>query len=486
MKRYFAIALLGVGCIYAATSLFSHRFYDNTHQGRVKKDPLINLENALDKENVVDIAIIGSGPAGLMASVYGCRAGRQVICFEGAEPGGLLTKTTLVENWPGEKSILGPDIIKNMHLQAEELGAHFIHDTVIKTDFSQYPYRLETEDGLVVHALSVIVTTGAKPKTLGIPGENTFWGKGVTTCAVCDAPFYKNKDVVVIGGGDSAVEEAIQLTPYARSITLMVRGSAMRAAVTMQQRLAQYSNIFVRYNVSLQEIVGDTAGVTGILVRDNQTGNVTQERIDGVFLAIGHEPNVWMLDNQLTLCDTGHIALCGRTQQTSVPGVFAAGDVSDNEYRQAGVAAGDGIKAALDADRFLMHHGYSQVYAQQIDEVRFYPPIKAGEELVQSLETIEAFNALVSPESGLVLLDFYATYCSICMQTLPLFEWVANRYRDVLTVYSVDFERAEPLATHLGVQKVPTLLIFKDGQLIEKIVSPMSRAELTALVERYR
>ncbi len=484
MKKFCIAGVLSVGCVYAASllSLTGCARKESVHEQSqgIRFDALANIDN------IIDIAVIGSGPAGLTACVYGCRAGRHVVCFEGAEPGGLLTKTTFVENWPGSKSILGADIVGNIRIQAAELGAYFVSDTIVQVDFSQYPYRLETEEGFVVHALSVIITTGATPKVLGIPGEEIYWGQGVTTCAICDASFYKDKSVVVVGGGDSAVEEAIQLTPYARSITIMVRGNAMRAAARMQEHLKAYPTISVRYNVSLQEILGDDTGVTGIMVRDNSSDIVALEPIDGVFLAIGHEPNVGMLDGQIALTDTGHIALEERSQQTSVAGIFAAGDVADADYRQAGVAAGDGIKAALDAERFLTDNGYSPVIAHGFDAFRFYPSVK-GSALakVGPVETVAQVKTVLTPGSGLVLLDFYAHTCPSCMHMLPVLERLANRYADVVTIYSVDFDAAPDVAAVLGVKKVPTLLLFKDGKLVDTTVQALTYSELVSLIEPY-
>ena len=449
MKRYCIAGVLSVGCVYAATSLTSLLSLTGCSRKEAMHEQQLSVDfsGLRELDNIIDMAIIGSGPAGLTACVYGCRGGRQVVCFEGAEPGGLLTKTTLVENWPGEKAILGADIVGHIHDQAADLGAYFVQDIVESVDFSQYPYRLTTEEGLVVHAFSVIITTGATPKKLGIPGEDQYWGQGVTTCAICDAPFFKGKDVVVVGGGDSAVEEAIQLTPHARSITIMVRGDAMRAAARMQEHLKEYPSITVRYNVSIQEIMGNGTAVTGIVVHNNETGETAPEPIDGVFLAIGHEPNVWMLGDQVALTKTGHVALMGRTQKTSVPGVFAAGDVADADYRQAGVAAGDGIKAALDADRFLAAQGYSQTVAREFDAVRFYPSKLGGLLLVEPLRDLATLEKdILLPDNGLAIVDFYAHTCPSCMHMLPVLERIAHRYADTVSIYAADFEAVPDLA----------------------------------------
>jgi thioredoxin reductase (NADPH) len=482
MKKYYIAGVLSIGCLYVAAllSLTGCGRKEAAHEPQVSVD----FGALQDVDNIIDMAIIGSGPAGLTACVYGCRAGRQVVCFEGGEPGGLLTKTTVVENFPTYKEILGPDIVGRIHDQAADLGAYFVADSIENVDFSRYPYRLETEEGLVVHAFSVIITTGATPKKLDVSGEAQYWGRGVTTCAICDAPFYKQKDVVVVGGGDSAIEEAIQLTPYARSITIMVRGTAMRAAARMQDHLKEYPTIAVRYNVSIQEILGNGTAVTGIVVRDNVTGETAPEQIDGVFLAIGHEPNVWMLGDQVALTKTGHVALMGRTQKTSMPGVFAAGDVADADYRQAGVAAGDGIKAALEADRFLAGQGYSQTVAREFDGVRFYPAMRGGVSLVEPLQDLATLEKnILAPGSDLTIIDFYAHTCPSCMHMLPILERIAYRYADAISIYAADFEAMPDLAASLGVKKVPTLLVFNDGKLVDTVLQPLSYTELAALIE---
>lgn len=472
--------ILGLSiALLTATALFLGIRFSNV-QGN---GALIDLKKALSYKNVVDVLIIGSGPAGSQAGVYGGRAHLNTIVLEGREPGGLLTKTTLVENWPGKISILGPTIIQNLKGQAMYHGAEFGADTAVRVDFSTYPFVVETEDGHILHALSVIIATGATPKKLGIPGESEFWGIGVTTCAVCDAPFYKGYDVVVVGGGDSAVEEALQLASFAKTITIMVRGDAMRAAPSMQARLKGYSNIHVRYNVQLTEIHGDADGVTGISVLNNKTKEITKEPISGVFLAIGHQPNTAIFKGQVDLHDSGHIVVKGHSQQTSVPGVFVAGDVADREYRQAGVAAGDGIKAALDASKFLMDHGYDESIINGLKSRRVTAyDLQLIDELMR-LESIDSFNLLVKGKPGVVIIDFYAEYCPSCMHMLPAFNAIAHQYKDKASFIKVDTEKAEDLVELLHVPKVPCLLVFKDGELAARYNETMSKAELASLVK---
>ena len=329
------------------------------------------------------------GPAGLSAAVYGGRAGFNVLVFEGSMPGGLLTQTTMVENWPGNIEIMGPEVIKNLKAQATKWGAKFSLDLVEKVDFTQWPFKLETADGHVIYALSVILATGATPRYLGIPGEKEFWGRGVTTCAVCDAPFYKGEDVVVVGGGDSAAEEAMQLAPYAKNITVLVRADKMRASVAMQNRLKEFSHIKVRYNVQIKEVLGNDVQVTGITLLNNKDNTTEHMPISGVFLAVGHIPNTVFLKDAIKLEPSGHIHLPDRTQQTTVKGVFAAGDVADDRYRQAGVSAGHGISAALDATFFLNEIGFKEEHQAEINRShRAYVPAAESDYEVEEVAAL--------------------------------------------------------------------------------------------------
>ncbi|HEV2916389.1 MAG TPA: FAD-dependent oxidoreductase [Candidatus Babeliales bacterium] len=455
----------------------------STMQGQ----PVIDLKAALTKDNVIDILIIGSGPAGLLAAVYGGRAHHNTWVLEGNEPGGLLTKTSLVENWPGEISIMGQDIINHLKAQAERQGANFLADTAVRVDFSVYPYVIYTEEDRILHALSVIIATGATPKKLGIPGEEQFWGLGgVSNCAICDAPQFQGLDVVVVGGGDAAVEEALQLAPYVASVTIMVRSNAMRAAPSMQARLKGYSNITVRYNVILTEIEGNQTGITSITVKDLVTDISTKEPMSGVFLAIGHVPNTWVFKDQIKLTPSGHIVLIDnihRTQQTSVPGVFVAGDVADMLYRQASIAAGDGARAAIDADGFLRERGYNESLAAQLEDRRFIMYTESQTNPIIPLESIQEFNTYVRNYNGWVAVDFYAEYCPSCLNMLPVLEYVAKQYADRVKFFKVDIEKSPELATYLKVKNVPTFILYNNGNIVVQNNKPLTKSELRVLLD---
>jgi thioredoxin reductase (NADPH) len=288
------------------------------------------------------------------------------MVVEGPKPGGLLMNTTDVHNWPGKKSILGPDIIKELREQTEGVGAQIISDIVEKVNFDRWPYEIQLMDGGTIGALSVVIATGSSPRKLGVPGEEEYWGRGVTTCAVCDAHFYKGLDVVVIGGGDSAVEEALQLTNHAKSITILVRKGNMRAAASMQSRLKEHASIKIMYDVDIESIVGDGNHVTAVKLKDTKTGTVSEMLTSGVFLAIGHTPNSQLFTPFVTVDQSGYIVTVGKTQRTSKPGISAAGEVEDHRYRQAGASFGDGSKAGLDVLDFLRRVGFNPAIAQQL------------------------------------------------------------------------------------------------------------------------
>ncbi len=435
-------------------------------------------------ENIRPIVVIGSGPAGLSAAIYGARANRSTLVIEGNEPGGLLTKTTTVENWPGEVSIQGPDIVKKMREHAEHLGVDFLTDTVQDVDFTQWPFVITTGDGETIHALTVIIATGANPRKLNIPGEEL---SGVSACAVCDAPFFKNEEVAVIGGGDSAVEEAIQLASFAKSVTILVRGKEMRAAASMQDRLKEYPKISIRYNTKPLEVVGDGDKVTGLLVHNvDKNANETLP-FSGIFLAIGHIPNSQLFEGKIDLDEGGYIKLHGRSQETSVEGVFAAGDVEDHVYRQARVAEGSGVKAALDAENFLQKIGFSTARGAQLKSnlFRVDRAHKSPHAILHVLESAKDFDELVAKAQGIVILDFYADYCPSCLHMLPAYEAVAGEYVGQVEFAKVNAEKAIDLVAKFYVERVPCLLVFSNGKLIGRYNQAMDKNELREFVNQF-
>ncbi len=299
------------------------------------------------------ILIIGSGPAGYTAAIYAARAGLRPVLYEGQQPGGQLTITTDVENYPGyPNGVQGPQMMANFREQAQRFGADVRTGQVTAVDLSAHPHRVTVDGQHTVQAQAVIIATGASAKWLGLPSETRLNGKGVSACAVCDGFFFRGQDVAVVGGGDSAAEEATYLTNICRKVYLLVRKDHMRASHIMQKRVMSKANLEVLYRTEVDEIVGEDA-VEGVHIVDNRSQAKRTLPLQGIFIAIGHQPNTAIFAPHLTLNAQGYIATEPGTTRTSVPGVFAAGDAQDAVYRQAVTAAGTGCMAAIDAERFL-------------------------------------------------------------------------------------------------------------------------------------
>ena len=450
----------------------------------------LDLSTALQEENVVPVVIVGSGPSGLSSALYVARAGMKAFLFAGPTPCGQLTQTSYIENWPGREKVLGIDLMYDIKAQAESFGACIINDSVTAIDFDSWPFAVKTEEGREFKALTVIFATGARPKTLSIPGEREFWGKGVTTCAVCDAPFFKNKDVVVVGGGDSAAEEVFELAPYVRKVTMLVRKDFMRAAKTMQKRILAYDNVAVEYNKDLKAVYGKNGEVTSIDIYDNKEDETENRPMDGVFLAIGHNPNTQVCKDGLLMDDNGYLKMKGRSQQTSVPGVFAAGEVQDPTYRQAVVAAGEGVKAALDATSFLYGIGFNTKIGKALDD-NFFETFSDERLDLQDITELKEFEKYVINQKGVVVLDFYSYTCPGCIKMLPSLESLAHRLSDKVTVVKCNISNSYDILYEfkfnlgLRVKSVPAIFIFKDGKFLARSNDLMSRKELFSFVSQH-
>jgi thioredoxin reductase (NADPH) len=303
------------------------------------------------------VIIIGSGPAGLTAALYSARANLSPIVFEGIQPGGQLTITTEVENFPGfPKGVLGPELMDLMREQAQHFGAQCLYKNITRVDLASRPFKLWSDNELFL-ADALIVATGASAKWLGIPSEKEFMGYGVSACATCDGFFFKSLEVVVVGGGDTAIEEATFLTKFASKVTIVHRRDQLRASKIMQEKAQKNPKIAFAWDSVIEEILGKEENgkksVTGVKLKNVRTGAVSVLKTDGVFMGIGHQPNTQLFGGQLEMDSVGYLVVKGRSTQTSVAGVFAAGDVADSVYRQAISAAGTGCMAAIDAERWL-------------------------------------------------------------------------------------------------------------------------------------
>lgn len=306
------------------------------------------------------VLILGSGPAGLTAAIYAARASLEPMLVAGMQPGGQMTITTDVENYPGFADVIqGPWLMEQMQKQAEHVGTRMIQDTIVSVDLSSRPFSCMGDSGDTYVGESAIISTGASARWLGLDTEQTYMGFGVSACATCDGFFFRGKDVCVIGGGNTAVEEALYLTNHANKVTLVHRRDSLRAEKILQDRLFGHQKVEVVWDTALEEVMGDTdpLGVTGAKLKNLKTGETSELAVDGVFVAIGHTPNTELFKGVIDMDDGGYLLTKADSTQTNIEGVFASGDVQDHTYRQAVTAAGTGCMAALEADRFLAAQG---------------------------------------------------------------------------------------------------------------------------------
>ncbi|MFA5946457.1 MAG: thioredoxin-disulfide reductase [Patescibacteria group bacterium] len=302
------------------------------------------------------LVIIGSGPAGYTAAIYAARAMLKPVLFAGREPGGQLMLTSEVENWPGEPTgVMGTDLMEKLKKQAERFDTVIFQDVITSVDFSSKPFTLKSEGGKEMTADAVIISTGASAKWIGCPGERELQGKGVSACATCDGFFFRGKEIVVVGGGDSAMEEANFLTRFASKVTVIHRSESFRASKIMLERAQQNPKISFIMDTTVEEVLGEES-IRALKLKNTKTGEVSEFLTQGLFVAIGHKPNTELFVGTVTLDQKGYIVTEGKSTKTNIPGVFACGDVMDPYYRQAVTAAGTGCMAALEAERFLAGH----------------------------------------------------------------------------------------------------------------------------------
>jgi len=323
-------------------------------------DPLFPLIHVMANIHT-KVLILGSGPAGLTAAIYAARANLAPVIVAGMQPGGQMTITTDVENYPGFPDVIqGPWLMEQMQKQAENVGTKVVSDLIVSIDFSKRPFTCVGDSGDIYTADSLIVSTGASARWLGLPSEKKYQGFGVSACATCDGFFFRGKDVVVVGGGNTAVEEALYLTNHANKVTLVHRRDSLRAEKILQKRMFEHPKIQVVWDTAIDEVIGKDAppGVTGVRLKNVKTGKLDDLKVDGMFVAIGHTPNTELFKGVLDMDESGYLVTAADSTRTNIPGVFAAGDVQDHVYRQAVTAAGTGCMAALEADRFLAAGGH--------------------------------------------------------------------------------------------------------------------------------
>ncbi|QDC23368.1 thioredoxin-disulfide reductase [Georgenia yuyongxinii] len=443
------------------------------------------------------IAIIGSGPAGYTAALYAARANLAPLVFEGSvSSGGALMSTTGVENFPGfPGGIQGPDLMALLRQQAAEFGAELVTEDVVEVDLAPAAKRLRTESGVEYDVQAVIVATGAGYRELGLADERRLTGYGVSWCATCDGAFYKEKEVAVVGGGDSALEEALFLTRFARSVTVVHRRDTLRASAVLQDRARDNPRISFAWNKEIIGLRGQDR-LTGVQLADARSGDLSEVPADGLFVAIGHLPRSDLFRDQLELTAGGHIRVQSPTTATSVPGVFACGDVVDALYRQAITAAGSGCAAALDAQRFLAGletpvagSGFrptGTVASRPAEPVR---PATEEATMVRgsAVETVTdaSFAGEVLDHDKPVLVDFWATWCSACQLMFPALADFAREYEGLIAVKKVDVDESPVTAEKYDIGSMPTLKLFRGGEVVHTIVGAKTKSSLVAELSQF-
>ena len=420
---------------------------------------------------VHDVIVIGSGPAGYTAAMYAARAQLSPLVFEGHQFGGALMTTTEVENYPGFRSgIQGPELMDEMREQALRFGADLRMEDVDAVSLKGSIKTVTVGDD-THHARAVILAMGAAARYLGIPGEQELLGRGVSSCATCDGFFFRDQDIAVIGGGDSAMEEATFLTRFARSVTIVHRREEFRASKIMLTRARENDKIRFLTNTVVTEVLGDST-VTGLRLRDAVAGDESTLDVTGVFVAIGHDPRSELVKGQLDVDDDGYVLVRGGTTHTSLDGVFAAGDLVDRTYRQAVTAAGTGCSAAIDAERWLAETRTCR-HRRQPDRS---PAVTDTTATIAVTDDSFAQDVLANERP--VLVDFWATWCGPCRMVAPVLEEIASERAGDLTVAKIDIDANPDTARNFQVISIPTMILFKGGEPVKRIVGAKSKAAL--------
>jgi len=449
---------------------------------------------------VENVVIIGSGPAGYTAAIYAGRANLKPVVFEGFQagglPGGQLMTTTEVENFPGfPEGITGPELMDLMKAQAERWGAELYTEDVIEVDLTQRPFTVRSEER-EFKTNSVIIATGATAKRLGLGSEHQFWSRGISACAICDGatPIFHGAELAVVGGGDSAAEEAIYLTKYGSKVNLLVRSEKMRASKAMQDRVLSNPKITVHWNSEPLDVFGNDNHMEGIKIRNTKTGEESKLHVKGLFYAIGHNPNTSLFKGQLELDDVGYVVTKPGSPETSLEGVFAAGDVQDHEYRQAITAAGSGCAAAMLAERWLSFTGLIQEFHQKAetpDNELEHPVEKKTEEQEAAefdLDTTRhyggyALRKLFHDSDRLIIVKYVSPGCGPCHTLKPILNKVVDEFDGKIHFVEIDIDKDRDIAENAGVTGTPTVQFFKDKDLLKELKGVKQKSEYRQLIE---
>lgn len=424
-----------------------------------------NLKTLADKTNIVPVLVIGSGPTGLSAALFTARAGFKTVVLSGTQLGGHLSEISTIENWPGTPKMKGMSLGTELEKQATQFGAQVLKDNAVDVNLSSWPFTVKTADGLILTPLSIIIATGGEPKRLNVPGINTYWGKGVGVCTICDAPLNKGQKVVVVGGSDTAAERAMQLAPFAEKVVMVVREPALQAAASVQDYLKEYKNITIMLDTQVTSIEGDGNKINNVMVKNNQTNQQQAIPAHALYLSVGFTPRSDLFKKQLKTDSNGYITISRPTHHTSIKGVFAAGIVSDGIYNKASVSSGMGVQAAIDAINFLQEIGYTPTVEQTIAHQIFADSSQKTQ--VPVIATKEELDvALTKP---VVVLQTIHPLCSLCHNNRKTFSTSARDYAQKAYFAQLDISKAADLAHQLGTDQASIILLIKNGKVVKQV-----------------
>ncbi len=433
---------------------------------------------------LVAVAIIGGGPTGLAAALPPARSGYQPVVFQGPKPGGELAEAQVVENWPGLEKLSGAAAMEKLEHQAREFGTLIVPLMVDDLDVTSWPYKLTLNNGTHVYALTVIIATGSTQAMLGIEGEQTYWGKGLFSCGLCDGSYARGKDAVIIGGGDIAIQRALQLLPEARHSTLIVPGPRMTAHESMQEKIKGLEAISLLYNKEVKEIVGDEKGITHIMLYDTVTHETSPFPTSCIFLSTGLTPNIELFKGKIDITKDGCVTLkeCSRSQNTALEGIMAAGTVSDPTYRQIATIAGDGTKAGMDALSWLSKWGFDSTLRPLLSSNTYTPPV-IPHPSIKYITTLSEFGrVLMEPKP--VLLEFYAPGCPSCRKMEGPLTTITENYKEALNVYKIDKDKLYSLIELYDINLIPAFLLIKNGKEVSRIEGESNLASLSDQVKK--
>lgn len=482
------IVLLSLAITGASYCTFKRLYQSNSQstpplkklkQGDTNSDDLIHqLIDSSSDAPIIPVAVIGSGPAGISAAMYTARAKMNTVVFTGHELGGELSQVKAIENLPGKQRMSGAEAMKDLYDQASHFGAIMLDEAIKSVDFSTWPFVLTTEDDRVFKALSIIIATGGVAKKLDMPGVEEYWGHGVGLCTICDAPFNKDQEVIVVGGDDTAAERALQLAAYAHKVTMLTKKSALDACETMQEYLGKNKNITILFNTELTAIRGNGESITHIecsnLAKNDPSFEIPAH---AVYFSIGYKPSSAIFKKWLDTDDKGYIVLQGRSQKTSIPGIFAAGIIEDKEYGKAAVAQGNGVKAAIDAIRFLENKGLNAAAMQDLEK-KFLNLNAEHHEEIPLVKNQEELDTYIQSTTHPLVVEFFSPQCPRCMHLAPVIKTLQAQMKDKLSFIKVDVTNAPELAQKFSIRGLPVFIIFNKGQELQRCKKITTREEL--------